>query len=541
MFELLSVDRDYETARREFSVSVPPGFNFAYDVIDRRGREADKTAVIVVSEDGEEISELRYSDLSRRSNRFANGLMALGIEKGEYACLIAGRIPLWYDALFGCMKAGVVSLPGTTLLTGRDIAYRIEQSGASIVIVSPEHCDKVESIRAECPTLKHRIVLGAARPGWISAPDMCAEAADTVAQRVPVEATDPMMAYFTSGTTALPKMVPRDFAYGLAHAATGLFWMGLRKDDIHWTLTDTGWAKAAWGIIFPQFLIGVTVVLYEGAGFHPELLLRLIAKLKVTTFCAPPTIYRMLAQMNLEHFDLSSIRRSLSAGEPLNPEVIRFWERHTGTVIADGYGQTETINVIGNFPGEPIRHGSMGRPVPGCDMQVVDDDGQILPPDEIGHIAMRLTDPWPAGLFTGYVTEDGLDTGSFRNGWYLTGDTATRDADGYFWFVGRADDLINSAGYRISPFEVESALLEHPAVAESAVVAAPDPVRGQIVVAHVVLARGHLPSDELALEIQEFCKTNTAPYKYPRRIIFTDDLPKTVSGKIRRVELREEG
>ena len=541
LYDFMNVDRAYKTAVQHYAPVIPPDFNFAYDVIDRQGREHDKTAVIAVSGDGEEVREISYSQMAERSNRFANGLAGLGMQKGDFVALIGNRIPEWYDALFGAMKIGAVSMPGTTLLTAKDIAYRVNHSKATGVIVTPEHCEKVDAIRAECPTLKHFVVIGDARPGWTSSHEMCAAASPAIARRVPVKSSDMMMAYFTSGTTAMPKMVPRDFAYGLAHASTGLFWMDLRRDDVHWTLTDTGWAKAAWGMLFPQFLIGCAVVLYDGAGFDPVLHLDIIKKLRVSTFCAPPTVYRMFAQMDLRQFDLSSVRRSLGAGEPLNPEVIRYWKEQTGTTIADGYGQTETINIVANFPDQPVKPGSMGQPVPGIDMRVVDDGGNELPPGEIGHIACKITDPWPPGLFGGYYTGGEPDRAAFRNGYYYTGDTATRDADGYFWFVGRADDLISSAGYRISPFEVESALLEHPAVAESAVIGEPDELRGHIVAAYVILAKGYADTPELAQEIQEFCKDLTAPYKYPRRVYFVDELPKTISGKIRRVELRGEG
>lgn len=541
MYDFMKLDRGYANAVRTYKPEIPDDFNFAYDVIDRQGAEHDKTAVIAVSGDGVDIREISYSQMAANSNRFANGLMALGVEKGAFACLVVGRIPEWYDALFGCMKAGVVSMPGTTLLTSKDIAYRVNHAKASVVIVSPEHCDKVDAARADCPTLEHFIVIGDARDGWVSSRAMCAAADDAIARRVAVKSTDTMMAYFTSGTTAMPKMVPRDFAYGLAHASTALFWMDLAREDIHWTLTDTGWAKAAWGMLFPQFLMGVSVVLYDGDGFDAELHLNLIEKLGVTTFCAPPTIYRLFAQMDLGRHDLSSIRRSLGAGEPLNPEVIRYWKEQTGTTIADGYGQTETVNIVANFPDQPVKFGSMGQPVPGIEIDVVDDDGNPPPRGEIGHIAVRLTDPWPPGLFAGYTEDGALDSAAFRNGWYYTGDTATRDEDGYFWFIGRADDLIGSAGYRISPFEVESALLEHPAVAESAVIGEADETRGQLVVAYVILAAGFEGSDSLAVEIQDFCKAHTAPYKYPRKIYFVAELPKTISGKIRRVELRGEG
>ena len=317
--------------------------------------------------------------------------------------------------------------------------------------------------------------------------------------------------------------------------------MDLCEDDIHWTLSDTGWAKAAWGMLYPPWQMGATNVLYDGeARFDADVHLRLIGKLGVTTFCAPPTVYRLFAQIDLAHYELGSLRHCFSAGEPLNPEAMRVWKAATGTELYDGYGQTETINIVANFPCLPVRPGSMGKPVPGCETEVVDDEGRVVPVGEIGHIAVRDSDPPAPGLFDGYYDDDESTAKSFHHGWYYTGDTATRDDEGYIWFVGRADDIISSAGYRISPFEVESALTEHPAVAESAVVGVPDDLRGQIVKAYVTLAAGFEPSDELVSDIQEFVKRQTAPYKYPREIEFRAALPKTISGKIRRVELREQ-
>ena len=546
MQDFAAVNRDYAHARQHYRPTLPQTFNFAYDVIDAWAATRDKTALIAIQADGVTSRTVSYSALSRQSGQFANALKRLGLKKGDFAAVVIGRIPEWYGVLFGCMKLGVVSMPGTNLLTAKDIAYRIGQSGAKAVIVTAEHCGKVDAIQAECPSLAHKIVIGRTEnPGWLDFDALCAAESPAIDQAAegPFKSTDMMMAYFTSGTTALPKMVPRDFGYALAHAATGLFWMDLRETDIHWTLTDTGWAKAAWGMLFPQLLLGATIVLFDGKGFDVDRHLQMIHDFKVTTFCAPPTVYRLFAQQNLDRYDLTSLRRCMGAGEPLNPEVIRFWAKHTGSVIADGYGQTETINIVANFPGQETKYGSMGQPVPGFDIDVVDDDGKRLPPEEVGHIAVRVDGPaWPPGLLDGYLLADGtVDRKAFRHGWYYTGDTARKDADGYLWFIGRADDLISSAGYRISPFEVESALLEHPAVMESAVVGHPDPTRGQLVKAFIILAAGHTPSSALAQDIQEFCKTLTAPYKYPRIVEFVVELPKTISGKIRRVELRGEG
>ena len=542
LIDFSHVNRNYADACTSYELDIPKNFNFAFDVVDVRAREANKDALIWVDTAGGKTTHITYTNLSDRSAQIARALGALGMERGDAACVVIGRRPEWHEVLLGCMKAGVVSMPGTNLLTAKDIEYRVNQAGAKAVIVSPEHCEKLDDITASCPTLEHLIVVGApARNNWLSL-DKLSDEQNTelnAADLPPFSSSDTMLIYFTSGTTAMPKMVPRNFGYGLAHAATGLFWMDLQESDIHWTLTDTGWAKAAWGMLFPQMLLGVTTVLYDAPGMNVKEHLDLIKELGVTTFCAPPTVYRLFAQEDLSVYDLTSLRRCLGAGEPLNPEVIRYWEKHTGTTIADGYGQTETINIVGNFPNVDTRLGSMGKPVPGFDVNVVDDNGEVLDDDEVGHIAVRTDGAWPAGLFKGYLKDGELVTDAFKHGWYYTGDTASRDKDGYLWFVGRSDDLISSAGYRISPFEVESALLEHNAIVESAVIGVPDETRGQLVKAFIVLSEEVEASDALAAEIQQFCKELTAPYKYPRIIEFVDGLPKTISGKIRRVELRQ--
>ncbi len=545
MLDFSKIRRDYEYARKHYSLEVPGQFNFAFDIVDAKTAiSPEQTAIVAVSGDGNDVRPISYHWLTQSSNQFANALHSLGLSAGDFAAVVIPRVPAWYTVMFACMKLGVISMPGTSLLTGKDIAYRVQKSSAKAVIVGEEHCDLIDAVRENCPSLTIFIVVGKARAGWLSLNDLCVAANDQFDRDAfpKNNAEDTMMAYFTSGTTSMPKLVPRSYAYGLAQLATGLFWMDLQPDDLHWTLTDTGWSKAAWGMLFPQFLLETTFVLYDGRGtFDADLHLRLIKELGVTTFCAPPTVYRLFANMDLSSYDLNGLRRSFGAGEPLNPEAIRNWEQHTGTIIADGYGQTETVNIVANFPDVPVRFGSMGKPVPGFDVDVIDDDGNRLANDEIGHIAVRITEEWPPGLFHGYftVSEQETDKRAFKHGWYYTGDTATRDADGYLWFIGRADDLITSAGYRISPFEVESTLIEHEAVVESAVVAKPDDVRGEIVCAFVVLAEGVAGNDALVKTIQGFCKTQSAPFKYPREIHFVESLPKTISGKIRRVELRD--
>ncbi len=521
--------------------------NFAWNIVAAPER-ADKTATVYVPSEGPP-RRLSFGALDDASGRGARVLHDLGLEKGDRVLVVVPRVPAFYEVMVACMKGGFVSMPGTNLLTASDLAYRIRRSGAKAVFVHESHAAKIDEIAAECPTLKHKLLFGTERPGWLDWRQALQAAAPLTCDEAPtVAATDPMIVYFTSGTTAHPKMVARDYTYAYAHRKTAEHWMGLRDGDLHWTVTDTGWAKAAWGLLFPQWLLGATTVLYEGqAAFDAKAHLETIASLRVTTFCAPPTVYRLFAQLDLSAYDLSSLRRSLSAGEPLNPEVIRTWQAATGHAPADGYGQTETVCLVANQPGMALRRGSMGRPVPGLDVRVVDEYGIDCPTDEVGHIAVRLpkgctpdsasVDEWPVGLFRGY--EDDADgQRAFHDGHYFTGDTARRDEDGYIWFIGRSDDLISSAGYRISPFEVESALQEHEAIVESAVVAKPDAIRGHVVVAFVVLAEGFEASEALAERIQRHVRTATAPYKYPREIYFRQTLPKTVSGKLRRVELR---
>lgn len=533
---------DYEAARASFSFSVPEDFNFGFDVIAKRARENDKTALISIDRTGARVEHHTYGDLERASNRFANALLELGVRKGDSVLVVLPRIPEWYHVLFGCTKIGAIAMPGTNQLKAKDLEYRINRSEAKVAVVKTSHAEAIDAVLPNCPSLQHRILVGGEREGWQSFEAMSASASETLDRSTlePTRSDELMLIYFTSGTTSMPKMVGRDHAYAWAHSITGKYWQDLQEDDVHWTLTDTGWAKAAWGLLYPPLLAGSAILLYDGEGFDLEMHLKIIAEHRVSTFCAPPTIYRVMAKADLSGADFSSLRHCFGAGEPLNPEAMRAWKSATGCDIYDGYGQTETINIVANFPGMEIRPGSMGKPCPGLVVDVVDDDGSIVPDEEVGHIAVKITDPYPPGLFRGYYRDEAITAQSFRNGWYYTGDTARRDADGYIWFVGRSDDIISSSGYRISPFEVESTLIEHPAVAESAVVGKPDELRGELVKAYIILAQGYVPSEELAQEIQEFVKQQTAPYKYPREVEFRDALPKTISGKIRRVELRDD-
>ena len=399
---------------------------------------------------------------------------------------------------------GAVAMPGTNLLTTNDIEYRINRAGAKVAVVSAAHVYSVEAIKDKCPTLEHLILVRMNSKDQHSFETLCAQSDDYFDRTMvgPTQSTDLILIYFTSGSTAMPKMVGRDHAYALSHLITKSYWQDLSEDDIHWTLTDTGWAKRAWGLLYPQLLAGCAIVLYEVEGFDLAIHLNIIKTYRVTTFCAPPTIYRLMAQADLSGADFSSLRHCFGAGEPLNPEAMRAQKNATGCDVYDGYGQTETINIVANFPGMNIRLGSMGKPCPGLIVDIIDDNGKVLADNEIGHIGVKITDPYPPGLFTGYYKDGAKTAQVFRNGWYYSGDTATRDKDGYIWFVGRSDDIISSSGYRISPFEVESALIEHRAVAESSVVAKPDDIRGEIVKAYIVLASGYDASEALATDIQ---------------------------------------
>ena len=417
MFDLRPV-LDQLSVPGNFEISVPEYFNFGVDIIDSRAAEGDKTAYIWVDRSGCVVEHHSFSDLSQASNRFANVLHQIGACKGDCAVVIMPRIPAWYEVVIGCIKAGIVAMPGTNLLTAKDIEYRINKSNATVAVVSMEHVSKIETIKDRCPTLSHLILVGGEQAGWFSYEKACAQAGvqPDPGAVVHSRSDEIMMAYFTSGTTSLPKMVPRNHGYALGHVVTGKYWMDLKEDDVHWTLSDTGWAKAAWGMLFPQWLFGTAVVLYDGdAKFDADIHLRLIGQLGVTTFCAPPTVYRLFAQMDISGYDLSSLRHSLSAGEPLNPEAIRMWKDVTGTMVHDGYGQTETVNVVANVPGVEIRSGSMGKPVPGMDVQIVDDEGKICDDDDIGHIALRVGDVQPLGLFDGYYETKIVSTGIHFN------------------------------------------------------------------------------------------------------------------------------
>lgn len=494
-----------------------------------------------VSEDLTQVTSYSFRQICQRTNRFANVLSSLGVAKGERALVLVSRQPEWYDIMVGMIKRGVIPMPTTILSSAKDLQYRIQSAQPSVVVSVVECCARVEAIELQCPSIKIKICLNGKRDGWLSFDDLMASASSILApsRDAPTMLSDPMILFFTSGTTGNPKMVRHCHGYPLAHYITGRYVQDLKPDDVHWTLADSGWAKSAWGCLFPQWLLGVTVVQYrQGKKFDARATLKVIELVKVTTFCAPPTAYRMIVQEDLRAYDLSSLRHCLSAGEPLNPQVIQVWKRGTGLNIYDHYGQTETTAIISNYQGLPVKPGSMGLPTPGNVVEIVDDDGHLVPPLKEGHIAVKVEDNM--GVFMGYWNADAATHKVFKHGYYYTLDKAYKDEDGYFWYVGRADDVFKSSGYRIGPFEIESVLVEHNAVLEAAVVGVEDPegVRGLVIKAFIVLTPSHRPTSALAKELQEHVKKRTAPYKYPRLVEFVAELPKTVSGKIRRAELR---
>lgn len=519
-------------------LSVPDDFNWAFDVVDRWAEDPQKRAMRWVGPDGK-VRDLSFAAFRERSNRLASALASLGLRRGDRVFVMLPRVVAWWESALALIKLGAVAMPGTSLLTPKDIAFRIGAAEARAVITDSDGAARLESVRAQCPTLELSVVVGAPREGW-HAYEALMDAGSPELERRPTPSSDPCLVYFTSGTVGNPKMVLHTHAsYPIGHRITGRYWLDLTPDDLHWNLSDTGWAKAAWSSLFGPWNMGAALFVHDGRGkYNPRETLELLQAHPITTFCAAPTIYRLLVQEDLAAYRFPHLRSVTGAGEPLNPEVIEVWRAATGLTIRDGYGQTESVLLCGNPPGQDVRPGSMGKPLPGQHLAVIDDEGNELPPGREGDLAVRVRPERPVGLFKEYWRNPAATAAAHRGDWYVTGDRAYVDADGYFWFVGRADDVIISAGYRIGPFEVESALIEHPAVAEAAVVAKPDAARGAIVKAYVVLAAGHTPSDELAHELQEFVKQVTAPYKYPREITFVSDLPKTVSGKIRRVELR---
>lgn len=535
---------NYEDFMNNFKVTVPADFNFGYDVIDRYAIEMpEKEAILWVNDHGEQ-KHVTYRAFKNVSDQCAAFLQGIGIKKGDRVMLILKRRVEWWYTMVALHKLGAVAIPATHMLTDKDIIYRCHMAGISAIVAcgDPIVLNHVQKARRYCPTLRHCISIGPTIPnGWYDYWRGLQEAdAFETPQRNKV--TDNFLLYFTSGTTGEPKMVMHDYSYPLAHIITARYWHNIHEGSLHLTLADTGWGKAVWGKFYGQMIAGGCVFIYDYEGqFQPSELLKVMQDYHITSFCAPPTIYRFLIREDIAHYDLSALQYCTTAGEALNPNVFEEWKKKTGIMIYESYGQTETTLVVGTYPWVTPRPGAMGVRNPQYDIDIVDDEGNSTKPMEHGELVIRVADGKPLGLFKGYYRDEDMTRERIVNGIYYTGDIVYRDEEGYLWFVSRADDVIKTSGYRVGPFEVESALMTHPAVVECAITAVPDDIRGQIVKATIVLAPEYKAQagENLIHELQNHVKQETAPYKYPRVIEFVDELPKTISGKIRRVEIRE--
>jgi acetyl-CoA synthetase len=558
----------YDDFYKNYSLNIPAQFNFAYDVIDELANtKANERALVWCDEKGADAT-FTFADMKKRSDQAANVFAEAGIKKGDAVMLILKRRHEYWPILLALHKLGAVAIPATHLLTTKDIVYRCQAADvAGIVCVDEQnvlfHINEAEmKMKAEnkCPlrfkafirsvhTDKNLDIAGVVEKQiktetrWQDFNATMENASSTFVRPVGNDAPkndDIMLLYFTSGTTGMPKMVSHNFVYPLGHILTAKFWQNIQEGGLHLTVADTGWAKAAWGKIYGQWLSEGIVFVYDYDKFDPPAMLSIVSKYKVNTFCAPPTIYRFFIKEDLSTYDFSALRYCCVAGEPLNPEIYEQFKAATGLKLMEGYGQTEMTVSLATYPWMTPKPGSMGKPSPGYDIDVIREDGSSCDMGEEGQVIVRLDKRKPAGMFDGYYRDDALTSKVFHDDAYFTGDMAWRDEDGFYWFVGRSDDVIKSSGYRIGPFEVESALLEHPAVLECAVTGVPDPDRGTVVKATIILAKGFTASDELKKELQNHVKTTTAPYKYPRIVEFVTELPKTISGKIRRVQIREE-
>ncbi len=533
-----------EDFRANYKLNIPQGFNFAYDVMDVwAAEEPDKLAMLWTNDHGE-CRRFTFKDMKDMSDKAASYYLSLGIKKGDIVMLILGRRYEFWVTMLALLKIGAVAIPATHLLTDHDIVYRVEKAGIKAIVCAGESyiVGNVEMAIRKCSAAGNApislVSVGPEVPEGFH--DFHAEWKDAPAFVRPEDKgsnDDIMLMYFTSGTSGEPKMVAHDMVYPLGHIATGAFWHNLGPDSLHLTIADTGWAKAAWGKLYGQWLAGAALFVYDHARFKAEDILELIGKYRITSLCAPPTILRFLIQDDLGNYDLSSLRYLCTAGEALNSVVYDTMLEKTGLKIHEGYGQTESTLLLGTFPWMEPKPGSMGIPSPQYKIALLREDGTPVEDREIGEICINVRDGKPCGLFKGYLGDPERTAKVWHDGWYHTCDLAWRDEDGYFWFVGRNDDIIKTSGYRVSPFEVESVLMMHPAVVECAVTGVPDPLRGYLVKASIVLTKDYRShaGPELAKEIQAFVKRTTAPYKYPRVVEFVDELPKTISGKIRRV------
>lgn len=534
-----------EDFKNNFEIVAPENFNFAYDVVDAwAAKEPDKLAMLWTNDEGAE-QRYTFADIKEQSDRVASFFLQLGIKRGDCVMMmLKRRVEFWFT-IVALHKIGAVAIPATHLLTPKDLIYRNNSAGIRMIVTADDKLimQHVEDSLEQSPTVEFIVSTGAEVSGkWISMAKGKENAPQFVRPEVVNTNSDISLLYFTSGSSGQPKMVAHNFLYPLGHIVTAKYWHNVHEKSLHLTVADTGWGKAVWGKLYGQWIVGAAVFVYDHEKFTPADILAVMAKYKVTSFCAPPTIYRFLIREDLSKYDLSSLEYCTTAGEPLNPSVFDSWKNSTGLTIYEGFGQTETTLTIATFPWMTPKPGSLGIPNPAYDMDLLTPDGRSAEDGENGEIILHTDRRLPIGLFESYYKNPELTKTVHYDGIYHTGDVAWRDSDGYYWFVGRTDDVIKSSGYRIGPFEVESALMTHPAVVECAVTGVPDEVRGQIVKATIVLAKEYVDypnKEELIKDIQNHVKKVSAPYKYPRVIDFVEELPKTISGKIRRVEIRE--
>lgn len=545
--EYLTCDMDngWEAAQKSFSLHIPDNFNFAYDVIDRYAAEAPEAEALVWCNDKGEEKIFTFGVLAKEINKAANFFTAMGIARGDTVLLFLRRRYEFWFILPALHKIGAIAVPATVQLAAHDIEYRIQSAGIKMIVAVQEKQLQQEIQKAAEAAYKKPLLVWVhdEMDGWISFDKLSKNMSDEFSLPAGTKrpcGEDTALLYFTSGTSGNPKMVAHNFLYPLGHIVTAKFWQRVKKGGRHLSVAETGWAKAMWGKIYGQWLCGCAVFVYDMDVFIPRKLLEKLAQYRVTSFCAPPTVYRYLIREPVENYDLSALEECTTAGEALSLDIFDTFKEKTGISLREGYGQTELTLVTGTFPGMDIKPGSMGKPAPGYDIDIVRPDGSSCEADEIGEIILRLDKGHPFGMFGGYYKNPEKTAEVFRDGVYHTGDAASRDKDGYFWFSSRTDDLIKSSGFRISPFEVESVLLQHPAVFECAVTGVPDPKRGQAVKAFIVLNRGYTPSKQLEKELMFFAKKNAALYKAPRSLEFVQALPKTHNGKISRAAIRSQ-
>lgn len=532
----------WEEVRDSFEIHIPEQFNFAYDVLDTIAAETpEKEALVWCDENEERI--FTFADISRESKRAANFFMHQGIKKRDIVLLFLRRRYEFWFMLMGLHRIGAIAIPATTQLMPHDIEYRITAAKVKMIVaVDEEPLQKNIEVACENTAVSPMLIsVNTEKTGWLSYEKEVLK--ESIDWKIPEGDNYPCnqdnaIIYFTSGTSGNPKMVAHNFYYPLGHIATALFWQGVKENGRHLSIAETGWAKALWGKLYGQWLCGCAVFVYDMESFNPKKVLEKIAAFKITSFCAPPTVYRYLLRENFENYDLSALEQCTTAGEALTPEMYDKFLEKTGLQMREGYGQTELTLTVGTFPGMIVKPGSMGTAAPGYDIDIIDSEGNSCSLGEVGEIILRLDKKRPFGIFSGYYLNPDKTGEAFQGSIYHTGDSASRDAEGYLWFSGRTDDMIKSSGYRISPFEVESVLLCHPAVFECAVTGVADEKRNQIVKASIVVREGFDPSLSLARDIQLFAKKQAAHYKYPRLIEFVAELPKTSSGKIRRYEIR---